>query len=135
MWMRREALAAVGLLDETFFAYHEEVDWCARARERGLRVVWTSRAVVVHRGRVSSGGGSYVSRRQYLTARNMVRFVARHGTAFQRAKFAAFLAGSLPFQYLRRLPTGEAEGVRQKLRGIRDALLGRPIPRDELGLD
>jgi GT2 family glycosyltransferase len=133
--LARRALEAIGPLDEEYFAYHEEVDWCARARERGLRVVWTSRAVVVHRGRASSGGAAYVSRRQYLTARNMVRFVARHGTALQRAKFAAFLVGSLPFQYLRRLPTGEAEGVRQKLRGIRDALLNRPIPRAQLGLD
>jgi len=43
MWMRREALAAVGLLDETFFAYHEEVDWCARARAAGWRVVYRRR--------------------------------------------------------------------------------------------
>ena len=40
MWFRAEALRALGLLDEAFFAYHEEVDWCARAREAGWRVVY-----------------------------------------------------------------------------------------------
>jgi GT2 family glycosyltransferase len=40
MWFRADALRTLGLLDETFFAYHEEVDWCARAREGGWRVVY-----------------------------------------------------------------------------------------------
>ncbi|HZR82403.1 MAG TPA: glycosyltransferase family 2 protein [Candidatus Binatia bacterium] len=133
--LARRALEAVGAFDEDFFAYHEEVDWCARARAQGFRIAWTPRAVVVHRGQGASGGPSYVGRRQYLTARNMVRFVARHGTPWQRAKFAVFLAATLPFQYLRRLASGEQEGVVQKVRGVRDALLGRPIPRSELDLD
>src|SRR5581483_8611136 len=32
--MSAEALRTVGLLDEAYFAYHEEVDWCFRARRR-----------------------------------------------------------------------------------------------------
>src|SRR5436190_1764556 len=55
MWFRAEALRALGLLDETFFAYHEEVDWCARAREGGWRVVYRPDAVVTHTGRGSHG--------------------------------------------------------------------------------
>src|SRR5262249_4677302 len=31
MWLRAEALASIGLLDEEFFLYHEEVEWCVRA--------------------------------------------------------------------------------------------------------
>ena len=37
MWFRREALTAIGLFDEAFFAYHEEVDWCVRAKRIVLR--------------------------------------------------------------------------------------------------
>src|SRR5207247_2078929 len=51
MWMRRDALAAVGLLDETLFAYHEEVDWCARARGAGGGGGCRPAAVVTHTGR------------------------------------------------------------------------------------
>ena len=43
MWFRAAALDAVGLLDEAFFAYHEEVDWCTRARRQGWRVVYCAR--------------------------------------------------------------------------------------------
>jgi len=131
----RRALETIGAFDEEFFAYHEEVDWCATAREHGLRVVFAPRAVVEHRGQASSGGASYVSRRQYLTARNMVRFVRKHGSTAERWRFALCFAAMLPLSYARRRLRGEQEGVLLKLRGIADALRGRPIPRARLGLD
>lgn len=132
--LTRAGLERVGLFDENYFAYHEEVDWCAAAREAGLRVVYAGGAVVTHRGEGSSGGG-YVSRKQYLAARNMVRFVDKHGSRLEKLRFACFLIATLPFQFLRRALRGEQEGVVLKLRGIRDALLGRPIPRSDLELD
>jgi GT2 family glycosyltransferase len=133
--LARRAVEEIGLFDEDFFAYHEEVDWCARARARGLRIVYAPEAVVLHRGEASSGGGGYVSRKQYFAGRNTVLFVRRHGTAAQRLRFAAAVAVTMPFQLLRRRLRGEQAGVWLKLRGMRDALAGRPIPRAELGLD
>ncbi|MDG2307464.1 MAG: glycosyltransferase family 2 protein [Candidatus Binatia bacterium] len=131
----RAGLERVGLFDEDYFAYHEEVDWCARARESGLRVVFAPQAVVTHRGEGSSGGGRYVSRKQYLAARNMVRFVRRHGSVAEKLKFWSLLVATLPLQFLRRCLTGEQRGVLLKMRGVKDALLDRPIPRGDLGLD
>lgn len=51
---RREMLDEVGLFDEDFFAYHEDVDLAWRARSRGWRCVYNPRAVVYH---VHSGTG------------------------------------------------------------------------------
>ena len=133
--LARPALEAIGGFDEEFFAYHEEVDWCATARERGLRVVYAPKAVVLHRGSASSGGSTFVSRRQYLTARNMVRFVRKHGSLAERCRFALLFAAMLPTSYVKRRRRGEGEGVLLKLRGALDALRGRPIPRARLGLD
>lgn len=48
--LRREALAQVGLLDESYFIYSEEVDLCYRLRQAGWRVYWVPQAVVVHYG-------------------------------------------------------------------------------------
>ena len=56
LW-RRPALEAVGLLDETFFAYHEDTEWCVRARQCGYRVVYAGTAAIVHEGWVSSDDG------------------------------------------------------------------------------
>jgi GT2 family glycosyltransferase len=133
--LSRRALDAIGPFDEEYFAYHEEVDWCATAREHGLRIVFAPRAVVLHRGQASSGGATFVSRRQYLTARNMVRFVRKHGSIAERLRFALLFAAMLPLSYVKRSRSGEQEGVRLKLEGALDALRGRPIPRARLGLD
>lgn len=54
-WMvRREALAQVGLLDERFFIYGEDIDWCRRFHQSGWRVVLFSEASAVHYGGASS---------------------------------------------------------------------------------
>ena len=50
--VRRADAEAVGLLDERYFMYTEDVDFCAALRQRGRRIVFTPRAQVVHlRGR------------------------------------------------------------------------------------
>jgi GT2 family glycosyltransferase len=46
--IRREALAAIGLLDEGFFMYSEDEDWCYRAKRAGWRVVYYPESVVWH---------------------------------------------------------------------------------------
>lgn len=49
--MRRSAWDAVGPLDEGYWMYVEELDWCRRARGLGLRVYFTPDAQVVHYGK------------------------------------------------------------------------------------
>jgi GT2 family glycosyltransferase len=46
--IRRTTLEEVGPLDERFFMYSEEMDWCYRAKELGWRVVYLPLAKVVH---------------------------------------------------------------------------------------
>jgi hypothetical protein len=134
MLLRRAAIDQVGGFDEEFFAYHEDVDWCTAARERGFRIVFAPAAVIYHKGHQSSGGRVYVSPRQYLAGRNMILYVRKHGSILQKLKFAAFVLTTLPVQYLRRLASGEQQGVVLKVRGMLDGLRRRPIPLEELGL-
>lgn len=48
MMIRREVVDRIGALDETFFLFLEETDWCLRAREAGFRIVFVPSAKVVH---------------------------------------------------------------------------------------
>jgi len=48
MMARWEAIQEVGLLDERFFMYCEEIDWCWRMRRAGWRIYCVPRAVVTH---------------------------------------------------------------------------------------
>jgi GT2 family glycosyltransferase len=49
-----ERFRAVGALDEGFFMYWEDADWCRRARDLGYRVLYDPALVVVHRQGSSS---------------------------------------------------------------------------------
>ena len=53
--LRRRALDEVGLLDEDYFIYSEEVDLCDRLRARGWQIWWVPQAEVVHYGGQSTG--------------------------------------------------------------------------------
>jgi GT2 family glycosyltransferase len=133
---RSAALRDVGLFDEDFFAYHEDVEWASRAREAGWELWYAGISVVHHAIHGSSGGESksYLGFRSYLSARNSVLFARRHGRLWQRTLMAAAIVVTLPFQFVRRALRGELAGLRMKLRGWRDGLAGRPIPLAELGL-
>ena len=48
MMVRRKAIEAVGGLDERFFMYWEDADWCRRMREKGWRVMYYSGVSVCH---------------------------------------------------------------------------------------
>jgi len=74
--MRREALEEVGPLDEGFFMYSEELDWCRRARERGWKVVYLPTARVVHYGGKSSE--QVVPFRHIQFQRSKVRYFCKH---------------------------------------------------------
>lgn len=69
MLIAREALERVGLMDEDYFAYWKETDWCARARDLGLRSYYVPSARVWHKAAASqaaSYGYHFLVRRNAL---------------------------------------------------------------------
>jgi GT2 family glycosyltransferase len=54
MLVRREAIEQIGPMDERFFMYFEETDWCYRFRQAGWKVMFTPNAEIVHLGGASS---------------------------------------------------------------------------------
>ncbi|MFC1853845.1 glycosyltransferase family 2 protein [candidate division CSSED10-310 bacterium] len=48
MLVRKEVLSRVGFLDETFFIYYEEVDWCYRMKKAGYSIGFTPTAKIIH---------------------------------------------------------------------------------------
>ncbi len=48
MIVRTEAMNKVGYLDERFFMYAEDLDWCKRFREAGYKVVYFPFSVIIH---------------------------------------------------------------------------------------
>jgi GT2 family glycosyltransferase len=55
MYVRRETIERVGLLDERYPMAYEDVDWCLRAWEAGLRVVYFPLASLIHHESMTRG--------------------------------------------------------------------------------
>lgn len=84
--LRAEVIARVGLLDEGYFMYFEDVDYCRRARAAGWKVLYWPRAKIVHLlGASSAVTGAKDARRRApryfyeARARYFAKFYGRSG--------------------------------------------------------
>lgn len=82
MVLRREVLKQVGLLDESYFMYTEEVDWCYRIKRAGWPICYLPTADIVHFGGQSSKQAATRMKAELYFSK--LRFFAKHygqGTA------------------------------------------------------
>lgn len=68
MVVRLEVVREVGLLDESFFMYGEDLDWCFRIKAFGWRIVYYPRAVIHHHKRAASTRRALPSIRAFYDA-------------------------------------------------------------------
>jgi N-acetylglucosaminyl-diphospho-decaprenol L-rhamnosyltransferase len=73
MLVRNAAITQIGQLDERFFLFSEEVDWCYRFKAAGWKIVYFPDAEAIHVGEASHGG---LMVREYV--RSNLRYIAKH---------------------------------------------------------
>jgi N-acetylglucosaminyl-diphospho-decaprenol L-rhamnosyltransferase len=78
--VRRAEAEAVGLLDERYFLYAEDVDFCAALRDRGWRILFVPGAQVVHARGQSRASAASASERAYRASQ--LAFYAKHHPAW-----------------------------------------------------
>jgi GT2 family glycosyltransferase len=71
--VKRSVIEQVGLLDERFFIYFEEAEWCSRARHAGFRVIYVPRARMWHKIQMDARNQS--RRYLYFMARNRLLYL------------------------------------------------------------
>ena len=121
----------LGLFHGLYFAYHEDVEWCWRARERGALLWYAPRAVLWHdvsasmkKNTLKPGAGTISAQAHYLEARNRIFTMRLHARGGGRKVLGAgcFVLRSgwlLTGLALR----GRGAKIRGLLRGIRDGLM------------
>jgi GT2 family glycosyltransferase len=131
MAVSREAIEAVGLLEEDLFAYVEDVDWALRVRAAGLEVVFAPDAHAWHRVSASTGGEAASTHTLYYGVRNTVvvlerrRPLGRAGTLLRRGAILLAFA-------LHALGRADRAGALRAVRaGFADARRGRLGPRSD----
>ena len=117
-----DALRTVGLFDEQYFAYHEDVDWSLRARQAGFQLVYEPFSRVFHRGSTTTAALQtaldtdaedrvqydlpnaeplpWNPARTYLGSRNLVRLLRTYATPAERRSFVVSCAYEIPLEFL-----------------------------------
>ncbi len=122
MLLRTTALREVGLLDEGYFLYWEDTDWCARAGKHGYRVLFVPASRVWHK--VSASVAPRSQRQYYYNTRNGLIFCVRHDLV-SLPLFLAYVTADVVAGMLR----GNRAMLRGYLQGIADFFRGVRGPR------
>lgn len=112
MMVRREAYEAVGGLDEAFFMYGEDLDWCYRIKQAGWKTYYVSSTRIIHYKGESTRRSSIDEVRMFYNAMHV--YVAKH------------LRGSLLLHALLRLGivlSSRLAAARNAFRPMRHAVL------------
>jgi GT2 family glycosyltransferase len=113
--IRRKAWEQVGPLDENFFMYSEELDWCRRAKTAGWRVVYVPWATVVHHEGQSSNQ-VVPARHIYFQSSKVYYFRKYHGTVAGET-LRLFLVATYAFQLVQeaaKWAVGHKRALRQE---------------------
>ena len=95
--VRREAIEQVGLLDDGYFMYSEELDWQKRFRGAGWRVVYHGCAQVVHHHGQSSGLVAALTHIRF--SRSKVRYFAKHHGVWAGRLVRLWLMGNYAYEW------------------------------------
>ena len=94
--VRREAIEDVGLMDEDFFMYSEELDWCYRIKRAGWQIIYFPEAKIIHHeGRSSQ---QEVPARHIYFQESKITFFRKHHGLWQARALRAFLLLTYLFQ-------------------------------------
>jgi len=95
MLVRQAAIERVGLMDERYFMYVEEADWCYQFEKAGWGRVFSPAAYITH---LSSGSSKQVWTKMYVWQRKSVLLFLKkwHGAPTAWAANAIMFAATLP---------------------------------------
>lgn len=117
---RKQVFSDVGLFDDAFFAYLEDLDWCIRAKQKGFKLLCIPDSLVYHKHSKSTKG-SYV--KSYLIIRNSIYFSRKHYSGLRKYLFISnsiligFFANAVKYRNI--------ASLRNYLKGVRDGLSGK----------
>lgn len=121
LMVSRKLCEDVGLLNEDYFCYYEEVDWSYRAREKGFRVVYIPSARVWHKVSASTGGvrtGKYL----YYSTRNLLYCLRDHLPLrwkwFEKVREAAVISANICSLFT--IGVHKREGIKNIWKGFLD---------------
>lgn len=91
--MNKNVIEKVGMLDESYFMYYEDTDFCARLKKETIDIVYVPTAKIWHKVGASSSG-EYSKFTAYYMAKNRLKFISKYShNNLQRAYLRTIASG------------------------------------------
>lgn len=114
-------LQNVGMLDETFFAYCEDIDFSIRIRKAGFRLRYVPTAHIWH-GSSKPTNKTRSEMYRYLSTRNNLWVVRKHGSWFEIFTCLCILPSRSLFRTMRMMISSDWNAIAAEWKGIRDGV-------------
>ena len=115
MLVSRAAMLKAGMIEEGYFLYYEELDWCDRIRKAGFEIALDGDRAVWHRESVSTGEDSAF--KTYWINRSRILYMRRNKSRIQSTIFQCFyLISVVPLHGIRHVLAGRKEHAKALLR-------------------
>jgi GT2 family glycosyltransferase len=88
MMCRKADLETAGLMDNNFFLYYEELDWCEKFKKAGKKIWFTGRTKIYHKESMSVGKESSI--KTYFMTRNRMLFIRRNTSWLNTLLFSLY---------------------------------------------
>ena len=98
MVVRRKAIDVVGMMDERFFMYFEDADWCKRMWEAGWKVIYNPGISITHHVGISSKKNFFKSSLEFH--RSAFNFYKKHKSRLVFFFMFPLLVGGLTLRFL-----------------------------------
>ena len=120
---RRTALQKTGLFDEALFLFHEETDWCIRAKKMDFSLLIISNAIVCHK--ISTTIGMFSKIYLYYVGRNWLLVGKKNFSFF----FYLYILSTeflirFPYYLYHGIKKGQIGMIKFYLRGVFDGIRG-----------
>ncbi len=114
---RKSDLQQAGLMDENYFLYYEELDWCEKFKKIGRGIYFTGKTFIYHKESLSVGKESTI--KTYFFTRNRMLFI-RKNTSFLNTLFFSiyYIFIACPKLMIKYLITGKKYLIKWVIKAI-----------------
>jgi len=129
--VKTDVIKEIGLLDDCFFAYFEDVDWSIRMKSKGYKLGVEPKSIIFHHTSGSSkknntsNEGNLSPYAHYLNVRNHIYLIKKHASFFNRIgswtyqflkiiSYSVYFILRLRFEKLKMVWRGTLEGIKFK---------------------
>jgi GT2 family glycosyltransferase len=103
LFIKREVIEDIGLMDERFFLYFEETDWVVRAHRAGYKVVYVPGSKIWHKVSAAVGGHESPLMKYYMTRNNLLFMKNNADEKTYRHFLLNYLLNLMPRELMRML--------------------------------